>query len=988
MISRLKLMGATALVGLTAAGFGAPALAQQQASKPAAQSLPTTSADDEEEGKEGEVEALVVTGSRIKRSEYNSALPVQVITSDQASLAGLVDTSEILQSSSVTGGAFQVNNSLTGYVVTGGPGVNTISLRGLGATRTLVLFNGRRLPPAGVRGTVGPVDLNTIPSSLIERVEILKDGASSIYGSDAVAGVVNYITQTNLDGAKLTFNANMPFQSGGEQYSIDGAWGKTFDRGYITIAGNYYEQVALRRGDREDTQCAADYLVDPDTGARIDYSEYDGSGYKCYNQINNVLYGSSYGYLQYLKDGVTYPTTGNNSPFADMARQGRANYPATYTYANYDTPYWDRSTIISPVERASLYVAGGFDITPQISAYGEALYNNRSSEQDSTRQLFPTLSSTNPNNKFYQNGISGGSTVYPVISIPYDSKQDVDYYRVLGGLKGELGGWSWDIYGQYGLSSGDYSISSVYADRVYATTAYSTACNQSAITISGGDCSTLPSDGIPWSSTRILSGQFTDAEKAFLFGVDTGHTDYKQYTVEATVSGDLFTLPAGPVGAAFGVTYRHDELDDQPGRESVNSNNWGLTAAGHTEGSYETKEIYGEFSVPLLKGLPGIELFDLSLSGRYTDVSSYGSDSTYKVGLNWQINDWLRLRGTKGTSFRAPALYELYLANQTSYIGQTSIDPCINWGDSTNARIQANCAAAGLASDWAGYGSSALVVAGGGAGVLKAETSDASTIGVIFTPQFADLNIAVDYFDILVNNEIDQFGAGNILYQCYNATTTGSSPFCSLFERDSTTGQITTVYNSYVNVAEQRNRGIDLSVTYRHEFDVGNLTLNAQFTWQLQDTTRVLGDDEEDYNGSTYNYRGPDFLGNTTLTWRTGDWTVNWATQYIGKGSNTEIYGADVYASTKYASSSNYDYQVGSTYYNYVYYKQYTEFQTYHSVSVRKVIDDTTVTVGLQNVFDEDPPSVSAGEFRVGTSALNTYDLRGRRAFITVQKRW
>ncbi|MCE3289091.1 MAG: TonB-dependent receptor, partial [Caulobacter sp.] len=330
----------------------------------------------------------------------------------------------------------------------------------------------------------------------------------------------------------------------------------------------------------------------------------------------------------------------------------------------------------------------------------------------------------------------------------------------------------------------------------------------------------------------------------------------------------------------------------------------------------------------------------------------------------------------------------LYLANQTSYAGQTTIDPCINWGDSTNARIQANCASAGLPSDWAGYGSSALVVAGGGAGVLKAETSDASTLGVIFTPQFMDLSVAVDYFDILVNNEIDQFGAGNILYQCYNATTYGDSPFCSLFERDATTGQITTVYNSYVNVAEQRNRGVDLSVTYRHEFDAGALTLNAQFTWQLQDTTRVFGSDEDDYNGSTYNYRGPDFVGNTTLTWRTGDWTYSWMTQYIGKGSDTEIFGTDTYGSTRYASASNYDYTSGSTYYNYIYYKQYTEFQTYHSVSLRKAFGDMTVTAGLQNIFDEDPPAASAGQFRVGTSALNGYDLRGRRAFLTIQKRW
>lgn len=946
-----------------------------------------------------QVDAIVVTGSRIKRNAYNSASPIQVITSEQSELQGLVDTSEIVQSSSLASGSFQAGNELTGYVVTGGPGVNTASLRGLGATRTLQLLNGHRVGPAGVRGTVGPVDLNVLPSSIVDQVVILKDGASSIYGSDAVAGVINYITKTNYNGGSIKLYNNTPWASGGGggKWQASGSYGKTFDKGYITAAADYYKQQALRRGDRDATKCASDYLFSPTTGQRVDYTDANG-GYKCYNQSNNYISSSVYGSLQYLKPGVTYPTSaaGNNSPFSDLARQARANYPDTYSYANYDSPYWDRATAISPVKRASIFVTGGYDLTDSIQAYGEVLVNQRKSEQDSTRQLFPTVAATNPNNRF---GAAGG-TVYPVISIPYDSIQDVKYYRALGGLKGDFGssklleGWDWDVYAQYSKSSGDYSISSVYNDRVLATTAYSVACQQSAITISGGSCSDLPSTGIPWTSARIAAGQFTDAEKAFLFGVDKGHTDYTQAMVEASVSGDIFRLPAGAVSLAAGVTMRHDHIDDQPGRESVNSNNWGLTAAGHTVGSDTVKEAFGELSVPLLKDVFAVQSLDLSASGRYTDYKSYGDGKTYKIGLNWQVTPSVRLQYTKGTSFRAPALYELYLANQTSYSSSTTIDPCVNWQDSTNSFIQQNCAAAGVPQNYTGGGPSALVIAGGGKGVLKAETSDAYNVGLIWTPKFADLKVALGYYEIALENEITQLGASTIASQCYSNPNGLDNDYCSLLTRDPTTHYITEVKNSYINVANQWQRGIDLTVDYAREFSFGRISLGGDFSWQLEDVVQVLANTYEDSNGRTYGYSsttsgyGPDFTANLRASFARDDWSVNWNVDIRGKGSDTEYYGKDVFGSTKYASLTDYDYITGTTRYKYVYYKQYTEMMAYHSVSFRKKFkDDYTVTVGVQNLFNEEAPSASTGQFRIGTAAYG-YDLVGRRSFITLEKKW
>ena len=201
---------------------------------------------------------VVVTGSRIKTTNFNS--PVAVDDDHRPSrpqLTGTVDTTQILQLSAVAANAVQINNFFTGFVTTGGPGVNTLSLRGLGAQRTLFLINGERLGPAGVGGTVGPFDLNVIPASMIDHIEILKDGASSIYGSDAVAGVVNIITKTNQDGGDAA-RVRQPVAARRRQQlrDINGSWGKTFAKGYVQAGFDYYQQDALTFGQRTYLNCS------------------------------------------------------------------------------------------------------------------------------------------------------------------------------------------------------------------------------------------------------------------------------------------------------------------------------------------------------------------------------------------------------------------------------------------------------------------------------------------------------------------------------------------------------------------------------------------------------------------------------------------------------------------------------------------------------------------------------------------------------------
>lgn len=1015
------------------AGFAmaAPSLAMAQ-QQPASQQA----AEDEDE-----VEAVVITGSRIRRDEFSSSAPVQVITGEQATLEGLVDTTELLQQSTIASGSFQLNNQLTGFVTEGGGNINSVSLRGLGAQRTLVLLNGRRVGPAGTRGQVQAVDLNVIPQSLIERVEILKDGASSIYGSDAIAGVINIITRTNLDGFEANAYINRSFDGGGDTQRFNVGWGTTFDRGYVQAGFDYYRQDALTRGERPDTACAADYLFNPTTGARVDHVDQVTGQYQCYNIFAQALRanpGPGTMDLIYTNPGYNYGNfaTGNNSTVAGMARQARAGFPNTFTYYRGEHPFYDRAHVLSPVDRYTVTINGGFDLTPNMELYGEFLFNRRQSEQDGVRQFFPTVSAFIPGAVRPDTGTPFvGSTILPIIPSTSDNDQEIDYARGVIGLRGTFGNagflssWDWDIYGQISRSEGEYRTDSYYADRVAAVTGINVAGNAllvgnpacytgpQIVNVSGYNCANLTATqpgGIPWTSRRILEGNFNQVERDFLIFQQQGSTTYDHRYVEGSMSGDLFELPAGMVGAAIGFQVRQEEIDDIPDPMAQAANLWGQTAAGRTTGEDTVREAFAEFEVPLIRGFTGIDELTLNLSGRYSDYDSYGSSDTYKIGLNWQITPAWRLRATTGTSFRAPALYELYLANQTSFSGQTAIDPCLQWEDSSNPFIVANCGADGIPIDYTAAGtSSATIITGGGLGVLDAETAEARTFGVIWTPAFIDLSVAVDYFEIDVENEVRTFGAGNIVGSCYRSDTFPTDPFCTLFQRNGTAratapqtagpNAIQFVNNSYVNVAAQTNRGIDLTVRYGHEFGFGDLTIDGQFTWQLEDRTTLFGGSvPEDTNGDTTE---PDFTGQLNIRFDRGDWTAFWGIDMMAKTSDTEDFGGDVFGFTRYSSTC----QNGATVAPcttfvvpatgnltpgtavvpaQVYYKQWTEFQTYHDFSLRYRMDDWTFQAGVQNVFDERPPAQSSGQFRIGTAALNNYDMIGRRGFISISRRF
>ncbi|MCI0517868.1 MAG: TonB-dependent receptor [Woeseiaceae bacterium] len=451
-----------------------------------------------------------------------------------------------------------------------------------------------------------------------------------------------------------------------------------------------------------------------------------------------------------------------------------------------------------------------------------------------------------------------------------------------------------------------------------------------------------------------------------------------------------FANPGGPLSVAAGLHYREDEITGTPGHITYDpvtgeSNSWLDDAAGITTGDDTTYAVFGEVDVPLLADRPGFQNLTLNASARYTDVDSYGSDTTWKAGINWQFLPSMRLRANRGTSFRSPALYELHLADQTSNISQRS-DPCIQYeqnfqNGAISNNVYQNCIAdpAGLPPDYTGGTITPTVFTGGGAGLLEAETSTSQTIGLIWQPEFANLSVSVDYFDIEVLDEIDQLGGAQIIASCYESdfgfAFGNTEPLCQLFDRSSINDGIDNVRDSFINIARQRNRGYDFALRYITDLQFGNFTIDLKATRQVEDVQALFEDTSQDLNGRVGD---PEWVGESNVTFQRNSWQAYWGMDYIGTSSSAESFGRNFVT----YRGVNYDAVLG------------TDAETYHSFSVSyEFANQLVVLGGIANAFDKESPQLTAvqaspSEYQMVGNALlaSQYDPLGRRFFLNVTK--
>ncbi|KQN03861.1 TonB-dependent receptor plug domain-containing protein [Sphingomonas sp. Leaf25] len=962
-------------------------------------------------------DAIVVTGSRLP-SEFSLTAPVQVIRADTAANAGLATAAEMVARSTAALGTQQVNNQMAatgagGMVVSGGANVSTISLRNLSAIRTLTLLNGQRIAPSGTGSQVAPVDYNVIPAIALDRVEVLTTGASSVYGSDAIAGVVNAITRKGGNGLEIGGFGRVSQAGGGEYLNANAYWGRNYENFYASLAVEYDRQYELNLKDRAETACAQDFVYSPTSGERVDARDRSGN-FRCYNHNPTGIFFDPYWYggsftLDPGRANGPYPAAALNlqslanpatAPLRDWVRTNRAGFPDTFAYSPNTSRAFEEADSISPYSRLNAFFSAGFDVAGHSEFYLTGLYSHRESTSNSWYFLYPLLAATNPNNTVGSALIaaSGGNSpgvVGPQVVRPFRAEQRVDFAQASFGLRGTftggaLKGWRYDANARVGLSRGTYGQTFYYQDRLNAATAPGTACDARRITISGP----TPCVSIPWLTKRFLVDQnWSDAERSFLEGYEEGHTRYDQFALEASLSGTLFTLPAGDVALAVGGTIRTDDLDDTPGYNARNQNYFAFSTAGRTAGSDTVREVYGELGVPLLAGLPLIRSLQVTASGRYTDYSSYGSNGTYRVAGAWEVVKPIALRASYGTSFRAPTIYELNLADQTSFFGYT--DPCQRYGEGANATVAANCRADGFAADFTPANITSIRgISGGGAGNLKAETSTNLNFGVVVRPGFAGLQLAVDYYDIRVRNQVTTFGVSNIIGSCYRLSGPERQSFCSQITRDPVTRAITEVSNRYLNLSEQRARGIDvalqLAVPLPGEVRLG-FELRGTRALETSVTRDALSTKLERNGLSGF----PELSGyaEANLSWRKLSWFVG--ANYIGKVDDTRywtdeeafvpgtdhfrFYGA--YAGRNTYGNSNDFAEVVEKLSVPAYVTAYTSLRA-------QVLERTTLQVGVTNLFDRRPAVIGPDAFtyRIGSVAGNQYNLTGRSFFVRLKQ--
>ena len=1019
--------------------------------------------------------AIVVTGSRIRRNNFSTPQNVDIVTRDDQVLAGTRSTSDALQSANVTSGTSQISGSFLGFLSDNGQGANTVGLRGLGAQRTLVLLNGRRLAPAGVGAQLVAADLNTLPTSVVQRIEILREGASSIYGSDAIAGVINVITDTEIDGVTLDGYADIPQIGDGQTIRGSITAGKTFSRGHILGSFEYREDKGLTLGSREDTRCQREgaYVNGVEVGQTVPFS----TELRCYPYARGgggvaSGYTLSTFYLGFTggPSRLSFPgfNTGNPDIFGAPVSVGPTNFDFNNrpeSRANVlDT------TFLTPLKTYTGYVNGSYELGALGNAelYGEGLFVRRKTKQRapdrpdwlsaSIRQQYgPDYFEVGDNllQELYPSIVSpffpvawreaGIILTFPLVNFDFlpATKQKVDFWRVNGGLRGDLGlgDWRYDGNIQFSKTKGrddrqallteqltdagtavlapagtpEQYITYAIPGQIGAGNAYTCAGNVTNGAYNGGECQPVNF----FDPQVLINGQVTQQQIDFLYPWwNYTKTDFEQKTFALSFDGSLFALPGGDIKAAFGFEYRADKIDDRPGEVRVEGLAYRYGTAARTQGKDNVKEAYAELNLPFFRDRPFAHLLEVDVSGRYTDYKSYGSDFTYHIGAQWAPVEGIRFRGNYGTNFRAPNLYEQFVADEVGFY-PNSFDPCNNFAfnSSPGQPVYENCLAeltAVLGSEqaallYAPNGGGFQVTTTGGADQLTAETAKTWGVGAVLTmpKRIADLSLAVDYWSIDVKGEVGVL-QNLILSFCYQADDFPNNPYCALIGPRYTAanaptvnaiGNITNFDNPYLNIARQLAKGIDFDARYATPL------FGGQFSTQLQ-ATRMLtqkiaffpGDVLNNFNGEL-GYpgfgAGPKWTGSLDTRFKTSNGiTFRWGVEFIGKMSSqdsmNEIYLA---ANGDSRNSEGVLCASGVAGCSLVFYDLSVPNYWKHGASVQWLWRNIgQVTVGVNNIFDKDPERISddntsATPPRFGNFFANGgYDVRGRSFFINVTK--
>jgi outer membrane receptor protein involved in Fe transport len=954
-------------------------------------------------------QAIVVTGSRIRRDEFSTIEPITVVTAEEITQAGFNSAGDALQSNAVTAGSGQINNYYAGFVTDGGTGANTLGLRNLGPARTLVLLNGRRLSPAGTRGSVLAADLNVLPTSIIERIEVLKAGASSVYGSDAIAGVVNIITDKKIRGLTIEAQANVPEVGNGIDRRVAASFG--FGAGPLNIIGSveFRKRDGLTLNQVDFTRCPVRGFLD---GEGSEFGSGDpfpiGDPRNCFSIDNGGVTINTLGVPTRNAVSRANGTIGRFNRLAPNAAvtTGTPGFEGV-SLANRDSfdPVSQNEFLVTPVKTLTGFLSGTYELDALGGAelYAEVLATRRKSSAPLYRQLSldylrgsPLLPEIFRNGLFANpNETSSGQQIAARAFIGFgltDSNQTVDYVRAGGGIRGDLAilpGWRYDAYVGKSWTDGSYEIESFLTDRV----ANSLLVTQNANgTFSCANAASLPNCvAAPVLNADTIGGRLPEAFKNYILQNTVGTNKFRETTAVASIDGPLFALPGGDVQLAVGAEYRKQRIDDTPDINAQQGNLLGLTRSDPTRGSDSVKEVFAEIYLPLLKARPFFYNLSLNASARYTDYRSYGGDTTYKVAGEWEFLRGIGIRGSYGTSYRAPALAEQFLGATSGFLGGGN-DPCdlgnfpVNDdGDvdpsqfSANQQLVANnCSAVGIDVTTFRQNNGITTFTRGGAEFgLEAETSRNFSIGAVVQPRlpdaFGQFSLALDYFDIKVENGVSSLGAATILNRCYgDSAFNATAGFCRFVNRDA--NNILRVNSDYVNLATDIVKGYEFNGRYSRDLFGGRFVFNANVTKYTEQSTKLF--QEEFLTDANGTYVTPDWVGSFDATYRKGAVTFRYGVDWTDSSSGTyDFFAFDEQTGTV-------DEELAQDFRD-IYVLEVPDYFL-HNASVQfNVNPKFELTVGVRNLFNKQPPRISAAVTTVGNAPLYSgYDYVGRSFFV------
>jgi iron complex outermembrane receptor protein len=1006
MMNRVTLLGSSALRSAAIVGISiataSPAFAQATTVSTEAEQTTTEEAPVEQAGQQAEDGVIVVTGSRIRRDEYSTIEPITVVTAEEITQAGFNSSTDALQSNAVTAGSGQINNYYGGFVTDGGTGANTLGLRNLGPARTLILLNGRRLSPAGTRGSVLAADLNVLPTAIVDRIEVLKAGASSVYGSDAVAGVVNIITDQETRGLSLEAQVNVPQIGAGIDRRVAATFGFGNDRLNVIGSLEYRKRDAVALRDVDVANCPIPGYLD---GEGSEFGSGDpypiGDPRNCFTIDNGGVTINTLGVPTRDAIGRTSGALGRFNRLVPDASVTTGPTPGYRGVGTYDRDSFDPASqeeyVVTPAEIYTGFFSGTYDLQALGNAeiYGEVLATRRKSSAPLYRQLSidylrgsPLLPEIFRNGAFANpNETSSGQLIAARAFVGFgltDSRQEVDYVRTGGGLRGDffVPGWRYDAYVSKSWTDATYEIESFLTDRI----ANSLLVTQNADgTFSCANAATFANCvAAPALNADTLGGRLPQAWRDYIVANTIGTNKFRETTFAVGIDGPIFRLPGGEAQLAIGAEYRKQRIDDTPDVNAIQGNLLGLTSSLPTRGTDSVREVFGEVFLPLLSNRPFFENLNLNASVRYTDYESYGSDVTYKIAGEWEFVRGFGLRASYGTSYRAPALAEQFLGATSGFLA-AGTDPCdsdnfpADPADySPNDQITAqNCAAIGLdVATFVQNNGVTTFTRGGAEFGLEAETSTNWSVGAVARPSlgsFGSLSLALDYFDIKVENGVSSLAAATILNRCYGDTAFDpNAGFCRFVERDA--NNILTVNSDYVNLSSDIVKGFEFNGRFQADVIGGRFTLNANVTKYTEQSTKLFPEEFlTDANGT---YVTPDWVGSFDATFRTGPVTFRYGLDWIDGSEGTYDYFA-------------FDEQTGTVdedlaqAYRDSYILEVPDYFL-HSASVQfNVAENFELTAGVRNLFDKQPPRISAAVNTVGNAPLYSgYDYVGRSFFV------